>query len=214
MRILTLIFMSLLCANVQAQPKSGSFLISGSYGYFLGDSHLQKKYNQELFTTQAMDIRLGAYVTNRTILQLYFTQEYIIPETIDDPFGVLKDQRSQYRFRDTGFGILIRPNVPVTKWLHLGIDIGPTYWRRVQVASEREVLSGASVQISPVASFYLSNKFGIDIRFIRIQASSSITERKDGYFSSIAGSSRFFTLHQPGTTSISLSWYPTAKSKK
>jgi hypothetical protein len=198
MRILAIFIFSLLCSKVQAQPKLGSFLVSGSYGYYLGPSHLKKIYNQELFNTQAMDIRLGAYVTNRTILQLYFTQEYIIPEAINDPFGVIIDQRDQFRFRDTGFGILIRPNVPVNKWLHLGIDIGPTYWRRVQVASEREVLSGASLQISPVVSFYLSSKFGIDIRFIRIQASSSITEREDGYFSSIAGNSRFLLCINPG----------------
>lgn len=214
MRILTLIFMSLLCANVQAQPKLGSFLVSGSYGYYLGPSHLQKIYNQELFNTQAMDIRLGAYLTDNTILQLYFTQEYIIPEAIDDPFGVMLNQEDQFRFRDTGFGFMFRQNTPITKWMHFGVDIGPTYWRRVQVSSEKEVLSGASLQMSPVVSFYLSNKFGIDIRFIRFQASSSFTERADGYFSSIGGNRRFFTLIQPGTTSISLSWYPTAKSKK
>lgn len=214
MRILAFIFICLLCTKVQAQPKLGSFLVSGSYGYYLGDSHLPKIYNQELFNTHSMDIRLGAYVTDHTILQLYFTQEYIVPKAIDDPFGVLIDQRDQFRFRDTGFGFMFRPNTPVTKWMHFGIDIGPTYWRRVHVESEKEVLSGASLQLSPVVSFYLSNKLGIDLRFIRIQASSSFTDRADGYFSSVGGNSRFFALIQPWTTSISLSWYPTAKSKK
>ncbi len=200
----------MLCTKVQAQPGFGSLLISGGYGSSFDDSNLPSYMNRASFNTQFMEFRLGGFITKRTLFQLFYSREFI-----DFPFTpaiYAPSGRNSPRFaRDIGFGILIRPTLLVAPWMSVGMDIGPGLWRRIDATNDKELLSGGSILFNPVMSFFIGNRFGLDLRFIRTHLSMSLENQYNGYFSYFAKGAFIFPNIQPGMVSISACWYPFVK---